>query len=145
MADKEDVLGASLSDEDLTFLRHADGFRAPFEKIKEAKRLIAEARAEIRAIVGGQPVGKKTNTKKTKKKGKRTMSVKFSPDDETALTENQSAVLKAVQAGLTSRPAIDERTGLKPHITKEALKTLRKLKLVRLEGKGRGGQWLGNA
>lgn len=145
MADEDDLLGQSLSDEDLTFLKHADGFREPFEKIKQAKKLIAEARAEIRAIVGGQMADKALTIKKKKTKGKtaKGKKIKFSADGGKELSEDQSAVLAAVQAGKATRPEIDEETGLKPHITKAALQFLRAQGHVRSAGKGRGMQWLG--
>lgn len=148
MADEDDLLGASLSDEDLMFLKHADGFRAPFEKIKEAKRLIAEARAEIRQIVGGQMADNALTIKKGTKKSKapkgkgKVEKVKFSADGGKELSPEQAKVLEAVQHGKTTRPQIDEYTGYKPHVTKHALNVLRAQKLVRIEGHGRGAQYL---
>jgi ribosomal protein S25 len=144
MSNENDALAAGLSDEDLTFLKHADGLRGPYQKIQAAKALIQEARAEIRAIVGGQMADDAITIApaKTKTKTKAKRKTKGDADSVGHMSTEGSQVLSAVRAGLVTSTQIVAKTGLKLHVAKKALQELRERKLLRLEGKGRTAQWL---
>lgn len=151
MANENDKLAQGLSDEDMEFLKHADNLQGPYKKIQMAKMLIVEARAEIRAIIGDEVVTISSSTKKPKKvkkaKGKKAVEVSYeapagAPKKKAGLSEEQKLVVKAVTEGNVTRPAIDERTGFKPHVTKRILNELRAAGALRLDGHGRAAKWM---
>lgn len=138
MADNDDLLGAGLGDGDLEFLRNADGLKAPFNKIRLAKQLIAEARAEIRAVLG-EATAKSTKKVSSKKKTK-TVDIKFDAD-KNALDHDLQLVLGALDKEGVFGPVVAERAKLPFAAVKKLLKQLRARKLAKTAGAGRGMTW----
>lgn len=108
---------AALSSDDLKFINNAD---LAFEKIQQAKKLLAEARKLLQVNIA---------------------KPKALAADTTGLSLAAKKVLAAVETGASAAPELRAQTKLSPVKTKAALNELRKRNLVGLTGHGRAARW----
>lgn len=127
-----------ISSDDLEFINRAEGLQKAFGKLRKAKALILEARADIAAVLskGAAPAkGKKT------KEAKGGVHIEFGVNVPNELTANEKAVLDLVRRGVSKMPAIIQQTKLPAWAAKRAAKSLRARKLIKLEGHGASSVW----
>jgi len=126
-----------LTREDLEFLQRAESLKNSYAKIKKAKALIAEARAEIAVAMGG-----KAPPAKVVSKGKgKAPAMSFAVGGPPELTEDQKAVYTLIKSGVHKRPELVEKTKLNDYAITKILKELLKLKLVKTHGTTIGKTW----
>lgn len=127
-----------ISSDDLEFINRAEGLQKAFGKLRKAKALILEARADIATVLGKAGPSKPG----PKAKGKNgTVHIEFGVDMPNELTVNEKAVLTLIRRGVSKMPAIIEQTKLPAWAAKRAAKSLRGRKLIKLEGHGASSVW----
>lgn len=129
-----------ISSADLEFIQRAEGLQKAFGKLRKAKALILEARAEIAAVLGKAPPTTKGKAPKNNQ-AKNGVRIEFGVDMPGELTVNEKAVLDLVRRGVAKMPAIIQQTKLPPWAVKRAAKSLRARKLIKLEGHGPSSIW----
>lgn len=138
-----------LSLDDLEFLQVAEALKSPLDKVAQAKRLLAEAREELAAELGGKKLrkprkpaknGRKTKGKKKKKKGGIEVSYK-APIVEIG-GEDDVAAVRRVLKGAMKFDAVQKAAGLSSGRTRTALWALRDEGKATLEGKGSKSVWV---
>jgi methionyl-tRNA formyltransferase len=133
-----------LQDDDFAFLQHIGGLEGAVEKLKQARMLAEEARAEIAAALGdAAPAKKSKKVKKAKKaKAKKTNAPKIEFKAKAVdLSDAEKAVLDMIKRGISKMPNIVEQTGLALWQTKKAANDLKARKLIKLEGHGASAAW----
>ncbi len=127
-----------LSREDLEFLQRAESIKNSYAKIKKAKALIAEARAEIAVAMGGKAPPAAVGKKGKGKAAPLSFAVGGGPDE---LTADERRVLDLIKSGVSKKPELVEKTKLNDYTLTKILKALLKRKLVKTHGATAGKTW----
>jgi hypothetical protein len=126
-----------LTREDLEFLQRAESLKNSYAKIKKAKALIAEARAEIAVAMGG-----KAPPAVAGKKGKgKAPPLSFAVGGPDELTADERRVLDLIKSGVSKKPELVEKTKINDYTLTKILKALLKRKLVKTHGATAGKTW----
>ncbi len=131
-----------LEDDDLSFLSNISGLEGALAKLKQARALAAEARAEIAAALGGAAAIKKSNKAKKKlaakasKRTRKTPEVNFGVDLPDALTADEQGAINALKnaKGPLKKQDLIKATKQTWYTLNRALKALEKRKLVVASG-----------
>jgi hypothetical protein len=117
-----------ISSDDLEFIQRAEGLQKAFGKLRKAKALILEARADIAAVLGKAPVAKSG-------KGKGTPHIEFGVDMPNSLTANEKLILSELQKGPKKKRELVAATKLKDSAVARATRSLAARKLATSSGK----------
>ena len=119
-----------ISSEDLEFIQRAEGLQKAFGKLRKAKALILEARADIAAVLGkGAPAPKKGKAKAS------AAHIEFGVDLPNSLTANEKAVMAELQKAPLKPRELAAATKLSASAVARATKSLVARKLITATGK----------
>ncbi len=120
-----------ISSDDLDFIQRAEGLQKAFGKLRKAKALILEARAEINAVLGKGPAPTKTKAKAAKG----APHIEFGVDLPNSLTANEKTILSELKKGPKKKKELVKATGLKDSAVARATRSLAARKLATSTGK----------
>lgn len=135
------MASALLTKEELLFLKKAEGLSLWFDKIAQAKRLIAEAQVEMRSVL--KSFGKKSPKTVANKvlRAPKPKPVEFGVDLPTELTKNEATVLAELKKGPKKPRELVAATKLSASVVAYATRGLAKRKLVTATGKTLDRVW----
>jgi hypothetical protein len=120
-----------ISSDDLDFIQRAEGLQKAFGKLRKAKALILEARADIAAVLGKAPPATKTKAKAVKA----APHIEFGVDLPNSLTANEKTILSELKKGPKKKKELVKATGLKDSAVARATRSLAARKLATSTGK----------
>lgn len=127
-----------ISSDDLDFIQRAEGLQKAFGKLRKAKALILEARAEINAVLGKGAVPVKA---KAKPAAKGAPHIEFGVDLPNSLTANEKTILNELKKGPKKKKELVKATGLKDSAVARATRSLAARKLATSTGKTVAQTW----